>query len=675
MNTSKIKLDTLQASLKDKPSDARAVFQSMVRTQLSKRNSKSREDIASTFVGLLQRPELRNELPRVASSNKGFVTNCDVQKGVSLVTCCMNRNAHLTETIPTWLAHDEVDEVVIVDWSSTYPVSVTLRDAGIEDPRMRIVRVEDEGSWILSHAYNLGFRATSRSIILKVDSDVLLSSTFFEENDLAEGLLIAGNWTSAAEGQSHVNGLFAVGRDQLLAVNGFNERIVTYGWDDDDLYERLTQSGVPRQDVASQTIRHIDHEDIGRVAPSQKEFLCAWDEIEALPIFWIKLNKILATSASPWDISTPMSKFNSLTEAKAMTTVRRSQPFGVNPSLIGSRTERAEAAIQALESRLGSSVITAPLSSVDDALATLDLNDAIWSISSDNENLVSIPQPQKHINSRPKLIIDAQHGLGNRLRAIGSAAVYAEATSRELVIRWIRDEHCDCNFSSLFEFEGAVESDLNENYDNALKLDLMDKSVRHSFLSKPKIHKAQDVIVKSAYRIIGDHKTIDQERKFLRALKPAVRVQELIDSVRSPNDVSVHIRMSGGATKRQEEDVPGDWTKSEEEMIRRARDRSHYGYFFKRLDSLLMESSSLSIFLASDNAEAYETFVSKYSDNAVWLPRTDYSRSEDQLVYGLADMLLLARAPILLGSSWSSFTEVAHYFSVNQMLEISGVDF
>lgn len=675
MNTSKIKLDTLQASLKDKPSDARAVFQSMVRTQLSKRNSKSREDIASTFVGLLQRPELRNELPRVASSNKGFVTNCGVQKGVSLVTCCMNRNAHLTETIPTWLAHDEVDEVVIVDWSSTYPVSVTLRDAGIEDPRMRIVRVEDEGSWILSHAYNLGFRATSRSIILKVDSDVLLSSTFFEENDLAEGLLIAGNWTSAAEGQSHVNGLFAVGRDQLLAVNGFNERIVTYGWDDDDLYERLTQSGVPRQDVASQTIRHIDHEDIGRVAPSQKEFLCAWDEIEALPIFWIKLNKILATSASPWDISTPMSKFNSLTEAKAMTTVRRSQPFGVNPSLIGSRTERAEAAIQALESRLGSSVITAPLSSVDDALATLDLNDAIWSISSDNENLVSIPQPQKHINSRPKLIIDAQHGLGNRLRAIGSAAVYAEATSRELVIRWIRDEHCDCNFSSLFEFEGAVESDLNENYDNALKLDLMDKSVRHSFLSKPKIHKAQDVIVKSAYRIIGDHKTIDQERKFLRALKPAVRVQELIDSVRSPNDVSVHIRMSGGATKRQEEDVPGDWTKSEEEMIRRARDRSHYGYFFKRLDSLLMESSSLSIFLASDNAEAYETFVSKYSDNAVWLPRTDYSRSEDQLVYGLADMLLLARAPILLGSSWSSFTEVAHYFSVNQMLEISGVDF
>ena len=35
---------------------------------------------------------------------------------------------------------------------------------------------------------------------------------------------------------------------------------------------------------------------------------------------------------------------------------------------------------------------------------------------------------------RDRVFIDAQHGLGNRLRAIGSAAAFAEATDRELVI-------------------------------------------------------------------------------------------------------------------------------------------------------------------------------------------------------------------------------------------------
>ena len=57
---------------------------------------------------------------------------------------------------------------------------------------------------------------------------------------------------------------------------------------------------------------------------------------------------------------------------------------------------------------------------------------------------------------RPKIFVDAQHGLGNRLRAIASAGAIATHTGRELVIIWQPDDHCDCRYHDLFEIGGAV---------------------------------------------------------------------------------------------------------------------------------------------------------------------------------------------------------------------------
>lgn len=78
--------------------------------------------------------------------------------GVSLVTCAMNRTDNLLKALGSWLAHSQISEVIIVDWSSRVPVSQSLEDAGVDDPRIRVIRVEDEPRWILSYAFNVGFR-------------------------------------------------------------------------------------------------------------------------------------------------------------------------------------------------------------------------------------------------------------------------------------------------------------------------------------------------------------------------------------------------------------------------------------------------------------------------------------------------------------------------------------
>ena len=80
------------------------------------------------------------------------------KQGISIVSCCMNRNDNLLKGLNTWLKLP-VDEIIIIDWSSETPVSVTLKD--IVDPRIKIVRVEEENNWILTYGFNIGLRMAS----------------------------------------------------------------------------------------------------------------------------------------------------------------------------------------------------------------------------------------------------------------------------------------------------------------------------------------------------------------------------------------------------------------------------------------------------------------------------------------------------------------------------------
>ncbi|MBI1171868.1 hypothetical protein GC209_10730 [bacterium] len=54
--------------------------------------------------------------------------------GISIVTCCMNRNDNLKKAIPSWLANPEISEIIIVDWSSDHPVADDFVSSGIADP-------------------------------------------------------------------------------------------------------------------------------------------------------------------------------------------------------------------------------------------------------------------------------------------------------------------------------------------------------------------------------------------------------------------------------------------------------------------------------------------------------------------------------------------------------------
>jgi Glycosyl transferase family 2/N-terminal domain of galactosyltransferase len=712
--------------------------------------------------------------------------------GISLVTCSMNRTHNLLRALPSWLAAPEITEIVIVDWSSTRPVAQDLAEAGVTDPRIRILRIEDEPRWVLTYAFNAGFRAAACRTILKADADIVLSPDFFRRNALMPGSFLAGNWRQAAEDQAHVNGFFLIQREGLHQVGGFNEHITSYGWDDDDLYDRLILSGLRRQDVVPGTILHLPHDDAERLAdgagaaqgpPSLGQDLASGTQ--AL----IRSNRYIASVMPPWDAAAILLPFRLVAHEGPLVRLRRD---GWVPSLVPDHVALAarDHALRELASwrlsrrvlelgpdrivpllnrpasdvsridveialaqpeflpegpgkyralELPEGVLDAPdpdpalgpalVRLIDQARArgvhpvlraphlhlplgapgclrliplipswepvgdvpdlTLDVfladTAALWGhhrlVLQDPADFappcLAAPALTPH---RPRLFIDVQHGLGNRLRALGSAAAIAEATGRELVVVWQPDDHCSGHLSDLYDYPGAVET--TRFLDDAAQ---SGAAVYNYMPAEPgaakdapiRLDTSADIYARAASVLNSPASYWEGENRFLQSLSPIAQVRDLVASVRHPNDLSAHVRMEGG---RQHEHLTyekaDNWTAQDHALIDEWRQKSHFSHFLRRIDALIAEGRAQRIFLAADMPDTYAEFRQRYGDRLAFLPRSLFDRSASQLHYALADAILLSRAPRLLGSTWSSFSELAMRLApVPMAIEMSGKDF
>jgi glycosyltransferase involved in cell wall biosynthesis len=706
--------------------------------------------------------------------------------GVSVVNCCRNRTENLLKALPTWLAHQTVREVIIIDWTSDESVRQSLYDNGFKDKRIKVVRVDNEPRWILSYAFNLGFRLAHHERILKVDADITLKPDFFDKNSLLAGTFIAGDWTKAEKGQEHINGFFYVQTTDLLKIKGFNEYITTYGWDDDDLYARLATSGLQRICVDTKSLYHIPHDDASRLGGVSEKGSNAWTEFQGDPLFKIRANRYIATVMPYWNKDRAFAPFNILNHEAGLLTVERvvlEMPHFVNETMRGdaemySATEIVswrvgpsafhleQAELQKLLSikkiseisqfdvdllvqglsepkkisrhsiylefeinskeydlkhlknlilefskdesisifissygagserfaneltfnavRLKRWVRTNGLKVVDKEnlheLTTIVRNGSGCHIKVNNEFLNSLSNKNPLISKvrRGRFYIDAQHGLGNRLRAICSAAAIARATNRELVVIWVPDIHCECLFSDLFDYDGLVVQSYSDLPQYIKRYNYMEIEVGGVKDVPISLEKGTDVLVRSAFVLKHEASNWDAENIELQRLKPVKAVMDLVNSIRlSSNAVGVHVRMEAGKGRDSNGyDSQENWSEDSHKLIQYWREKSHYSVFLKRIDTLLENGSDRKIFFATDLPENYEVFAETYRDKLLYLSRTTYDRSKEQIIYALADAILLSKCTHFLGSTWSSFSELALRLSTcMKKIEMSGKDF
>jgi len=704
--------------------------------------------------------------------------------GVTLVTCCRDRSANLCLALPTWLALPGIDEIVVVDWTSASPVAADLLAADLTDPRIRVVRVEEEPDWVLSRAFNLGFRLARYDRILKVDADIQLAQEFFESNRLEQGHFCAGNWRLAGPGQQFVNGFFYIHNADLMRVNGFNEYVTGYGWDDDDLYERLTATGLNRCDVAPGSLYHLVHDDVARTLPVRAG-QTGWDDLRAQRMFAIRTNRFVAGIMPQWGPGQRGAEYVTLHAVPL--TLRGGDPAGVTVPPHQRRRAETLAAYEMLGWRAGPRVhdlsarmldlllcacswegitalhvelmlagaqiatVVAPhhlvadlvvpaLQARPEALAALckllqaaaDATGRVLVLRARRvplgmAALAHLPQiPAQHplgpvtdivleqslhdaqtpvlrvrigpdqmealfprkapsaapVLSRPgagRIYVDAQHGLGNRLRAIASAGAIAQATGREMVVIWQPDAHCAARFADLFAPGPAVIEQGFTTEAVARGMDLLNYMEIESGAQKGAplcLTEGRDAYLRSAYVIAHEASHWASEVAVLRALRPAAAVQALVAGM-PPFDVGLHVRAQGAPGDALAPcDAPANWNAESHAAIQHARAQSQPARFVAPLEAIWRHSPKARVFLAADRPETYAMFDRLYGAQIIWLARDTWDRSAVQMQYALADALLLARAQHLLGSNWSSFSELALRLSVRvRRYERSGIDF
>lgn len=772
--------------------------------------------------------------------------------GVSLVTCCRNRNENLLRALPSWLALDDLDEIVVVDWTSERPVFDDIAAAGLADPRIRVVRVPNADRWILTRAFNVGFRAASHTRILKVDADIVLHPEFLRRNSLGAGTFIAGNWRIAQPGQEYINGFFYLEKAAIAAVGGFNEYIVSYGWDDDDIYSRLILAGYQRVDVDAETLTHLDHADEQRFDGANAVAMSAREEFHTSTRFKIRANRIVAGIMPSWDARSPMSIYkvsetdrpglvtaeyvyspaappDSVLEISALRAEAEMLSWTLGPRamrLDGARLDalmarpldsisRLEVAIalgpdyprlasrgchvcinitsaeifenpefaQALsllsylaEGRvcfllniapadadpyrpfmarygvtafkwdvdtnipdcdgnvvdeahaLPHNVLVTPRRLIQDFRTVMTASDAAEPASASEPQDLPVEPDEPHIDrglklespptvltiapeltaksaethaaspdttndpsppsSAPpailrrggKVVIDAQHGLGNRLRAIGSAAAIARALERDLIIVWQRDLHCDAPFERLFDYAGEIWDTpfIETAQDQGWKVfDYMSADALAGKDAPIPDTLNEDLYLRSAFTLRHAASDWTSENQFIKRLTPSGEVQALLHELPLGFDLTMHIRMAAGAgTPVEAWDSQENWSQDDHAKIVEWRSKSRYEAFIDHVRKTMPHLKPHQMFVAADMVETYALVEEALGGEVHKIRRSLDDRSGDQLVTALADIYALGRTGRMLASSWSSFSEAALRMApLRPKCEYSGKDF
>lgn len=643
--------------------------------------------------------------PDTTKTVQVFVREEDVKQGVSLVAVCMGRRDTVKKTVPAWLKVKDVDELVIVDWSSDPPLEPTIRAIPGADA-IKIIRVNGEQSWVLSRAYNLAMSATSYSHIIRTDCDYEVGGDFVAAHrSLVEGDVAAVGDTSTAESEDmqrdgkryyagnynlarneneiHLNGAVFIRRKDFLDIGGYDERIQTYGWDDEDLYNRLSDAGLQKMNISYDHVSHVQHDNTGR-AQSGVKFVAV--EID--------LNALLLEKLEPWqknmDIATTYRQLRyTSSSTNSIVVEAKSRPKSLRDLVTNEQYEEAWGT--ALGRRLHDSyfvpwdiIAALPIKGKESLLRRLmhrsenrerlrrqELDAA--GRQSEEIDISSIPTPRI-------LVCHCMHGLGNRLRALGSCMSFAKETSRELVIVWEPDSHIEARFWDMYTNPLVVIENMPvqwpfaevEKWDSVWSQFKFHNYMEMEGMGAVKGEKISDIpnkhmYYKGAYIIEADNEELtnwEKDNTQLRTLEPINPVKTMMKDmiakgVGSENVIGLHVRNRTLERDIKNVDFIKEYGGEATKTMDMWRQKSGVHNFITLMDSIIKEKPSVKFFVATDTYEVIGQLEEHYPDRILSFKRTCDERDGECVRYALADLYALSKCKELYGSNWSSFTEAA----------------
>lgn len=299
--------------------------------------------------------------------------------------------------------------------------------------------------------------------------------------------------------------------------------------------------------------------------------------------------------------------------------------------------------------------------------------------------------------AKPSVIFaHTQYGLGNRLRALGSAMAFARRTDRVLVLIWVPDQHLNCFYTDLFAtsdefvvsnmFSPREEWPFPKNFvaDAAMR---NVKWYNYMRVNGVKVNSTTDLVTDDAdYHIYVSTcyviqspvtpfiiRTTSSYWYVLRSLTPHVDVVRLVERFASyPVHTMIGIHIRGKSIKKDIHGVKAaDYTEESSRTTDYWRNLTQVDTF---IEEMRRQTADQQFYVAADQKEVFARLEKEFPSRVFYTARHCDSRDRDCLPFALADILLLAKCASLRGSYWSSFSELSTRIGGARFL-LAGIDF
>ena len=202
---------------------------------------------------------------------------------ISVITCSMNRGDHLKDVVKSTNEIVNLHEHLIIDFSSDKEIQIDFEKI---NPKSKLIRVEKENVWWLSRAYNFGAYLAEAKTIMKLDADTVVDAAQLNELDLSKYDYLAFKIRYSL-------GNFIIKKTLFDEINGFNEYIYNWGFDDIDLFERVKSKKNKYCEVLAgeKYIQIFDHVD-------QKRFSTLNSNYSALSLAFHKKNRFVSSKTN-----------------------------------------------------------------------------------------------------------------------------------------------------------------------------------------------------------------------------------------------------------------------------------------------------------------------------------------------------------------------------------------
>ena len=257
-----------------------------------------------------------------------------------------------------------------------------------------------------------------------------------------------------------------------------------------------------------------------------------------------------------------------------------------------------------------------------------------------------------------KIIIVAQGGLANRMRAIASGLVLARKTYRDLLVVWYKNVELNASFSDLFTvsnlpFEIIEPSQIKYNilYEQPRKRNFWISGITRRLLG---IKSIINIHLQSEKESIEDLVENDKTIIINSGLQFAEFESKILHEIFQFND----------NVREKTQSILDGCMPHKALQIRRTDNcksikRSHLHAFEEIIKSGLKNNENELYFLATDDFKTKCYLSSQYPNNIITNPREARRDTKDGMIDAAAEMLIMSKCKIIFGSYWSSFSELA----------------